>query len=632
MTISQVCKQPTVPSVDILRSSNELVDFKSACHTPRMASFGFGPGDIVLFLKFSGKVISALREDGSKKEYQEAIHWCEGLQSVLRQIQNFERSQVPAEYTENLRRDCVAAESFVRGYVERIKKYDKAMGKQASKRAHLDGPLRKVQWALTEAKDLDNFRKSLDMQLKAVQLRIAHKTMECADLIPPLAQSLSDTQLSITHMESTLSRMQQRLGAWDALSSTLQDNSRGSWYQHILLERVTQLADIVLQLALNRSDPVAEQQLKSGRGRVFTLPDQDAAAAARWEKSAAERLALAVPNDDHRRALTIQSQQSSDHGSHHAAPKASKDQLEELNQLLQVLGLPKLSEAEVLEMAAQPSSAAAVHSALEAMPTSASQRLALPGDEHGQAPRGEDHGPGDSASRPGSASLHSSTSSVPRQRQPHTEEGEPTGAREFAGGAPVEEFFPTYLGAAGPEWRTRDWHPQRSSAKESRLNDMSSMLAVASSVTQMFSALDQVLRTSAMASRTMQRLSNRMEDFARHLMFAVDVISMSSSLRIHDIAHEMLEESREIGYRLHGVVGTWTTRPSLAKTMRLLVRREEIAATVERMESQKAIIGMILQLQSVEANGRVEGMLGDVGVLLRKVDREVQYVLRRQRP
>lgn len=597
-----------------------------------MSSFGFGPGDIVLFLKYSGKVISALREDGSKKEYQEAIHWCEGLQSVLRQIQNFDRNQVPAEYTENLQRDCMAAESFVRGYVDRIKKYDKTMGKQASKRAHLDGPLRKVQWALTEAKDLDNFRKSLDMQLKAVQLRIAHKTMECADLIPPLAQSLSDTQLSITHMESTLSRMQQRLGASDALSSTLQNNSRGYLYQHILLERVTQLADIVLQLALTRSDPLAEQQLKSGRGRVFTLPDQDAAAAARWEKSETERHALALPNDDDNKALTVQSQQSSDYGSRHAVPKATQDQLEELNRLLEVLRLPTLSEADVSEMAAQPSSAAAVHSALEAMPTSSSQRLVLPGGEHEQAPRGEDHGPGDGASRPCSTSLHSSASSVPRQRRPYTEQGEAPGSREFAGGAPVEEFFPTYLGAAGPGSRARDWHPQRSSAKESRLNDMSSMLAVASSVTQMFSALDQLLRTSAMASHTMQRLSNRMEDFARHLMIAVDAISISSSLRIHDIAHDMLEESREIGYGLRGLVGTWTTRPSLVKTMRLLVRREEIVAIVQRMESQKVMIGMILRLQSVEANGRVEGMLGEVGVLLRKVDREVQYVLRRQRP
>lgn len=143
------------------------------------------------------------------------------------------------------------------------------------------GSGRKIQWWLNEAKALDDFRKILVMKLQAVGLRIAQKTYENADLIPALLQSSSDMQLDMSQVKDTLSSIQSRFDAWDPFR-TIQSGFPGVpgfTDGTILLERVTQLANIVLGLALTRTDTVAPGL--SENGRVFTRPDT--AAAAQWE-------------------------------------------------------------------------------------------------------------------------------------------------------------------------------------------------------------------------------------------------------------------------------------------------------------------------------------------------------------
>ena len=56
-------------------------------------SFGFSPGDIVLFTEFVAKVISSLKEEGgSKSQYQLADQQCLGFLALMNELQSLNLS------------------------------------------------------------------------------------------------------------------------------------------------------------------------------------------------------------------------------------------------------------------------------------------------------------------------------------------------------------------------------------------------------------------------------------------------------------------------------------------------------------------------------------------------------------
>ena len=141
-----------------------------------MSSFGFSPGDIATLMKFSTEVVLALREQGSKTEYQTALGWCQNLQSVLKEIETLELSNVTSTYAEQLQKYTVDSKDFIVHFMQSITKYEKSLGSKAPSGA-LRGAGRKVQWAFLAAQDLDKFSRSLQMQLDVLRLCMASRTL-----------------------------------------------------------------------------------------------------------------------------------------------------------------------------------------------------------------------------------------------------------------------------------------------------------------------------------------------------------------------------------------------------------------------------------------------------------------------
>jgi hypothetical protein len=142
-----------------------------------MAGFGFSPSDIVEFGKFALKIKTALKDDGgSASEYQEAISWCKSFQDVLKEIQNLELSNASVAFADKLQEQSKHTKEFVTGFKKKIAKYEKALGENARKGMQT-GTVRKVQWALMAAGDLDKFAQSLHLRIKSLEMFMASKTL-----------------------------------------------------------------------------------------------------------------------------------------------------------------------------------------------------------------------------------------------------------------------------------------------------------------------------------------------------------------------------------------------------------------------------------------------------------------------
>ena len=129
-----------------------------------------------MFTKFSTKVILALREDGSKAEYQTAISWCQDLQSVLKEFETLGLSNVSDAYAEQLQKYTGGTKEFITSFKQTISKYERSMGGKAGSGV-ARGSGRKVQWAYFAAQDLEKFSRSVQMQLEVLRLCMASKTL-----------------------------------------------------------------------------------------------------------------------------------------------------------------------------------------------------------------------------------------------------------------------------------------------------------------------------------------------------------------------------------------------------------------------------------------------------------------------
>lgn len=134
-----------------------------------MAGFGFSPSDIVLFGKFTARIISALREGGSKTEFQFELQACQDLQAVLEEIQKVDKSNIGTSFGEDLNQHTSDAKGLVDDFHKTIAKYEKSMGK-SSKANSMNSSARKIQWALAAASELEIFRKRLSTRLDIVKL------------------------------------------------------------------------------------------------------------------------------------------------------------------------------------------------------------------------------------------------------------------------------------------------------------------------------------------------------------------------------------------------------------------------------------------------------------------------------
>ncbi|KAL4926382.1 uncharacterized protein BDV17DRAFT_293598 [Aspergillus undulatus] len=126
--------------------------------------FGFSPGDIALFTKFTWKFILALKENGSKFEFQQALSQCEALLSFLEKFKRLNLSSALQYFRQKLSEQSVAVQNPVKEFKKSIDKYEKSMGRTTTRNTFHSAP-RKVQWALLAAEDIKNLKIGLQGQL-----------------------------------------------------------------------------------------------------------------------------------------------------------------------------------------------------------------------------------------------------------------------------------------------------------------------------------------------------------------------------------------------------------------------------------------------------------------------------------
>ena len=105
-------------------------------------SFGFSPSDIVLFTDFAWKIISSLKESGSRSEYQQAEEQCEAFLSLIEEIRNLDLSIVPESFRQKILDYSTNTQRLVEGFKKGIKQYEKLMGKDFSRGSIRSAPKR----------------------------------------------------------------------------------------------------------------------------------------------------------------------------------------------------------------------------------------------------------------------------------------------------------------------------------------------------------------------------------------------------------------------------------------------------------------------------------------------------------
>lgn len=135
-------------------------------------SFGFSPGDIVIFTQFAAKAISSLREEGgSKSEFQLAERQCRAFLSVMDELQSLDLSNLPDSFRNKLDEYSTNVHEFINDFRKTIERYERSMG-ESSEHGSIRSAPRKVQWAFMAADDLGKFRQSLAAQLDLVKITI----------------------------------------------------------------------------------------------------------------------------------------------------------------------------------------------------------------------------------------------------------------------------------------------------------------------------------------------------------------------------------------------------------------------------------------------------------------------------
>lgn len=131
-------------------------------------SFGFSPGDIVMFGQFLLKVCKALKEDGgSRVQYLRAKKQCGDFEGILDSIRRLDLSHAPESFKEQLAQCAFDTKDVIDDFRQTVARYEKSMG-EVSSRGKIASAPRKIQWAFDAADDLDDFRRRLQSQLDRI--------------------------------------------------------------------------------------------------------------------------------------------------------------------------------------------------------------------------------------------------------------------------------------------------------------------------------------------------------------------------------------------------------------------------------------------------------------------------------
>lgn len=143
------------------------------------AGFGWSVGDVILLTKTTQRVIRALKSnEGSSSQYQRAVKSLELLQATLNEIRIvLSTSEQDFRNAVQAQAQLDASTSSIADFHDRIlEKYNNALGLQATDKA-LPKLWKKLTWAFDAAKDLNEFRTHLSLQLQVVELEMAKQQL-----------------------------------------------------------------------------------------------------------------------------------------------------------------------------------------------------------------------------------------------------------------------------------------------------------------------------------------------------------------------------------------------------------------------------------------------------------------------
>jgi hypothetical protein len=141
-------------------------------------SFGFSPSDIVLFLKFTSVVLGALKESGgARREYQDAIQSCEALQKILKELGELRSASNDLIITSDYQDYTSHFSEVISLFKTHLDSYSSSLGQAPHGWRPFRHGHKKVQWALSAAADLEQFRKRITPHVENLGLLLLKRNL-----------------------------------------------------------------------------------------------------------------------------------------------------------------------------------------------------------------------------------------------------------------------------------------------------------------------------------------------------------------------------------------------------------------------------------------------------------------------
>ena len=133
------------------------------------AGFGWSISDVVLLIRFTKKVVHALKKNGASAEYQRATSSLLSFQLVLEEVRRLVTDEEPA-FRNAIRGQLDESTCSIKDFINILeKKYGRELnGKRTL--SNFGGIYKKLGWSFETAKQLLEFRRHLSEQLETVSV------------------------------------------------------------------------------------------------------------------------------------------------------------------------------------------------------------------------------------------------------------------------------------------------------------------------------------------------------------------------------------------------------------------------------------------------------------------------------
>ncbi|KAJ3545950.1 hypothetical protein NM208_g2243 [Fusarium decemcellulare] len=516
-------------------------------------SFGFSPGDIAMFTKFANTVVNALREEGgSKSEYQIAERQCKGFLAVVREVKALDFSGVPESFQAQMIQYSAELMEHVQDFRETVARYEKSMG-ETTKRGFFSSAPRKIQWAFSAAEDLDTFRKNLSAQIDLIKLVLQFSIFSLV--------SNNQAQTLPRERGRALEFRKEKLLGWDS----------DPMYSVMFHRGVENITELVYERLLRK--PALPIQYEAGR--VHTLADDGVfnQSVPQIDQAIAGSTNLAIlkpPEATSSRAAAPDSSSRRPPVAHAGWETTGRNALtDDLNEYLQAFGLDPLTERE-----------AQYTKSLDRMAIEDSRAVALL--------------PGVSASE--SSNLSMSPQFGDRQQSGHIwpEPTEANSASEASAGV-------------GGNDSTSGQKGKSSFPFDFNFDPVSSM-GIAAQVISMASYAAELSRAArkkylmfGVSNEEMDHLSSSLSQYSDLLRECYDIICFSTDERLSISGYSVFDDSQHTLHRIRDMIHFMSEWYILKpKALRNYMKAKKVvAANINRIESLKSTLSIVLQLLSI---------------------------------